>query len=162
MYAKVWIYIQMCVTTRTVNFTHVQLRTPYLLSTRILHILQACRCCDACDGYRSDTLILPLSIDNWFIYTTLKLVHATDTLKGIYICFVLFCCLFVCFPFKGLYVTSFFFTPSLDSISAKPEPINWDFYAKNISKPGMVEAFRKAVSWNIKLCIIFPLIYLYM
>jgi len=34
----------------------------------------------------------------------------------------------------------------LDSISAKPEPINWDFYAKNISKPGMVEAFRKAVS----------------
>lgn len=33
---------------------------------------------------------------------------------------------------------------SLDSISAKPEPINWDFYAKNISKPGMVEAFRKA------------------
>lgn len=35
---------------------------------------------------------------------------------------------------------------SLDSVAAKPEPINWDFYTKNISKPGMVEAFKKAVS----------------
>ena len=35
---------------------------------------------------------------------------------------------------------------SLDAVAAKPEPINWDYYAKNIAKPGMVEAFRKAVS----------------
>ncbi|CAH3132475.1 unnamed protein product [Porites lobata] len=33
---------------------------------------------------------------------------------------------------------------SLDAVAAKPEPINWDYYAKNIAKPGMVEAFRKA------------------
>ncbi|KAJ7390171.1 Atp5hp [Desmophyllum pertusum] len=32
----------------------------------------------------------------------------------------------------------------LDTVSVKPEPINWDFYTKNVSKPGMVEAFRKA------------------
>ncbi|XP_074638984.1 ATP synthase peripheral stalk subunit d, mitochondrial-like [Acropora palmata] len=33
---------------------------------------------------------------------------------------------------------------SLDAVAAKPEPIDWDFYSKNISKPGLVEAFRKA------------------
>ncbi|RMX38418.1 hypothetical protein pdam_00011817 [Pocillopora damicornis] len=32
----------------------------------------------------------------------------------------------------------------LDGVAPKPEPINWDLYAKNISKPGMVEAFKKA------------------
>ena len=39
-----------------------------------------------------------------------------------------------------------FYSFSLDSVAAKPEPIDWDFYSKNVSKPGMVEAFRKAVS----------------
>jgi len=34
----------------------------------------------------------------------------------------------------------------LDAVAAKPAPIDWDFYSKNISKPGLVEAFRKAVS----------------
>ncbi|KXJ26547.1 ATP synthase subunit d, mitochondrial [Exaiptasia diaphana] len=33
---------------------------------------------------------------------------------------------------------------SLDSVSAKPEPIDWEFYAKNISKPGLVSSFQKA------------------
>lgn len=32
----------------------------------------------------------------------------------------------------------------LDGVAPKPEPINWDLYAKNISKPGMVDAFKKA------------------
>ena len=43
---------------------------------------------------------------------------------------------------------------SLDAVAAKPEPINWDYYAKNIAKPGMVEAFRKAVS-----CLYFFVVY---
>lgn len=41
----------------------------------------------------------------------------------------------------------FICSSSLDAVAPKPEPINWDFYAKNVSKPGMVEAFRKAVSY---------------
>ncbi|EDO34731.1 predicted protein [Nematostella vectensis] len=32
----------------------------------------------------------------------------------------------------------------LDSVPAKAETIDWAFYQKNISKPGMVESFRKA------------------
>ncbi|XP_015756979.1 PREDICTED: ATP synthase subunit d, mitochondrial-like [Acropora digitifera] len=39
---------------------------------------------------------------------------------------------------------------SLDAVAAKPEPIDWDFYAKNISKPGLVEAFRKAEEHAVK------------
>jgi len=40
---------------------------------------------------------------------------------------------------------------SLGSVSAKPEPIDWDFYAKNISKPGLVANFQKSVSNQIDL-----------
>ncbi|KAK3717322.1 hypothetical protein QZH41_011552 [Actinostola sp. cb2023] len=32
---------------------------------------------------------------------------------------------------------------SLDTVSAKPESINWEFYAKSISKPGLVSSFQK-------------------
>lgn len=42
---------------------------------------------------------------------------------------------------------SLFWPHRLDGVAPKPEPINWDLYSKNISKPGMVEAFKKAVSY---------------
>ena len=34
----------------------------------------------------------------------------------------------------------------LESLSAKPDPINWAFYKQHISKPGLVEAFEKSFS----------------
>jgi hypothetical protein len=38
------------------------------------------------------------------------------------------------------------FINSLDSVPAKPEAIDWELYAKNVSKPGLVASFQKAVS----------------
>ncbi|PFX25890.1 ATP synthase subunit d, mitochondrial-like [Stylophora pistillata] len=38
----------------------------------------------------------------------------------------------------------------IDTVAPKPEPIHWDWYAKNITKPGMVEAFRKAEEYYIE------------
>lgn len=39
---------------------------------------------------------------------------------------------------------SFFFGKfSLASYPEKPEPINWDYYQQNISKPGLVDSFKK-------------------
>ncbi|XP_031567901.1 ATP synthase subunit d, mitochondrial-like [Actinia tenebrosa] len=33
---------------------------------------------------------------------------------------------------------------SLESVPAKPETIDWEFYGKNVSKPGLVSSFQKA------------------
>ena len=41
---------------------------------------------------------------------------------------------------------SVFLSVRLESLSAKPDPIDWAFYKQHVSKPGLVEAFEKSVS----------------
>ena len=45
-------------------------------------------------------------------------------------------------------------TVRLETLSAQPDAINWEFYKKHISKPGFVEAFEKSVSKDLKVCIV--------
>lgn len=55
--------------------------------------------------------------------------------------------LYIAFKNVGLLLLILNLYLSLDSVSAKPEAIDWEFYSKNISKPGLVSSFQKAVSW---------------
>lgn len=41
-------------------------------------------------------------------------------------------------------------TVRLESLSAKPDPIDWSFYKQHVSKPGFVEAFEKSVGETVQ------------